>query len=264
MSVPDVDDIVAFFAHILGQSLHLDFAKQLGVDEFDVPIAAFLLRPLVRDDLDAGLLRAFQHWGGDLHIKRNQADHVDLFSDEVLEQLDLLRRVDIGGSNHGGVDLEIRTAFDDALFQGVEPRNARDFDNHDHSRLGGERQLTAEAGRSEDSRTAQKFKRLASVHENIPSQCPASARFARRPPSSVRCFPVGSKRMSGLKTYGTFWPPCAIGERLREPDVLNRRIAEVADRGVDASNGRISAPTEIASGRTGVRAKARHSIAGAE
>ena len=74
-------------------------------------VAAFLLRAFMGDDLDAGLLRALQHRLGDLHVERHEADDVDLLGDQVLEQLHLLRRIDIGRADHRGVDAEIRAAL---------------------------------------------------------------------------------------------------------------------------------------------------------
>ena len=129
---PDIDDIFAFAAHVLGEALHLHFAELNGVDQFDVPVAAFLFRTLMRDDLDAGGLGALEHRLAHLHVERHQADDVDLLGDQVLEQLDLLRRIDVRRADHRGIDAEILRALLDPLFKGVEPGNARDLDDRDH------------------------------------------------------------------------------------------------------------------------------------
>ena len=79
----DIDDVFALLAHFFGELLHLHLAELHGIDELDVPGAAFLLGTLMGDDGDAGLLRALQHRLGHLHVERHQADHVNLLRDQV-------------------------------------------------------------------------------------------------------------------------------------------------------------------------------------
>src|SRR6266852_1917903 len=58
---PDIDHIFAFATEVLGEALHLHFTEANGVDQFDVPVAAFLFRTFMGDDLDAGRLGALEH-----------------------------------------------------------------------------------------------------------------------------------------------------------------------------------------------------------
>jgi hypothetical protein len=67
--------------------------------------------------------------------------------------------------------------------------------------------------------------------------------------------------VSGLETYGTFWPPCAIGERLCEPGHPVSTFSGHRGRDHERRKWAESAPTEVAPRRTGVRAKSRESIA---
>ena len=132
----DIDDVFALLAHLLGELLHLHLAELHRIDQLDVPGAAFLLRPLMGDDRDAGLLGALQHRLGDLHVERHEADHVDLLGDQVLEQLHLLGRIDIGRADHRGVDAEIRAGLLDAVLERVEPGDAGDLDDRRPSSSG--------------------------------------------------------------------------------------------------------------------------------
>ena len=161
----DIDDVVAFPAHLLGELLHLHFAELDRIDQLDVPVAAFLLRTFVGDDLDAGFLGALEHRLGDLVVERHEADDVDLLGDQVFDQLDLLGRIDVGGADHRSVDLEVLAGLLDAGLERVEPRNARDLDDHDHGRLGGEGEFR-DRGAGKRGGTDE-FQRFTSVHANF-------------------------------------------------------------------------------------------------
>ena len=120
------------------------------------------------DDFDAGGLGALQHRLADLHVQRHQADHVDLLGDQVLEQLDLLCRIDVRRADHRGIDAEILGALLDALFKGVEPRNARDLHDRDHFLLSLRKGKARKTGAGHRRGTTNQFECLASVHCSLP------------------------------------------------------------------------------------------------
>ena len=205
---PDIDHIVAFAADVLGEALHLHLTESNGVDQFHIPVAAFLFRTLMRDDLDSGRLGALEHRLADLHVKRHQADHVDLLGNQILEQLDLLCRIDVRRANHSGIDAEILGALLDSLFKGVEPRNSRDLHDRDHFLLGLRKGKARKTGTGHCGRTTDQFECLASVHCSLPGNYFSSAplpALAGREQSACSCLPAESLRLQpqdleGLET----------------------------------------------------------------
>ena len=67
----DINHIFAFATKVLREALHLDFAESNRVDQFHVPVATFLFRALMRDDLDAGRLSALEDRLAHLHVERH-------------------------------------------------------------------------------------------------------------------------------------------------------------------------------------------------
>jgi hypothetical protein len=124
--------------------------------------------PFVRDDLDAGGLRALEHRLAHLDVQRHQADHGDLLGDQVFQQLHLLRRIDVGGADHRRVDVEVLRPLLDALLHGVEPRDAGDLHHRDHGRRCGECEPARQARRAGQGCAAQSLECLASVHAMSP------------------------------------------------------------------------------------------------
>src|SRR6266478_2987291 len=68
---PDINHVFAFATEVLGEALHLHFTESNGVDQFNVPVAAFLFRTFMRDDLDAGRLGTLEHRLAHLHVERH-------------------------------------------------------------------------------------------------------------------------------------------------------------------------------------------------
>src|SRR6266852_5228161 len=172
----------AHYGDVLGEALHLHFTEANGVDQFHVPVAAFLLRTFMGDDLDAGRLGALEHRLANLDVDRHQADHVDLLGNQVFKQLDLLRRIDVRWPNHGGIDVEILRAFQDPFFHGVEPWNARDLHDRDHLLLSLREGEARQTGTGHRCRTTNQFECLASVHCSLPGNYFAAAPLIRHMP----------------------------------------------------------------------------------
>src|SRR5262249_40034396 len=147
----------------LSQALHLHFAELDGIDQFDVPVSTLLLWTFMRDHFDSGGLSALQHRLAYLHIERHQANHVNLLGDEVFEQFDLLRRIDVRGAYHRRIDAEILRAFLNPFFNGVKPRNARDLDYRDHFLLSLGKGKAWKAGAGHRRGTTDHFECLASI-----------------------------------------------------------------------------------------------------
>src|SRR2546423_13214636 len=57
----DIDHIIAFATHVLGETLHLHLTEANGIDQFYIPVTAFLFGALMRDDLDASSLGTLEH-----------------------------------------------------------------------------------------------------------------------------------------------------------------------------------------------------------
>jgi hypothetical protein len=165
---PDINHVIAFAAHVLGETLHLHFTEANGIDQFDIPVTAFLFGALMGDDFDAGRLGALEHRLAHFDVQRHQADHVDLFGDQVIEQLYLLCRIDVRRSNHGGIDAEVLGALLDSLFKSVEPRNAGDLHDRDHFLLSLRKSKPRKTGTGDRRRTTKHFDCLASVHCSLP------------------------------------------------------------------------------------------------
>jgi hypothetical protein len=89
----------------------------------------------VRDNLDPGVPRLLQHGLKRLFVVRNDANHIDLLGDEVLDRAHLQRRICAGWPDHESVDAVLRALFLDAHLHGVEPRNAADLHDNAHRRL---------------------------------------------------------------------------------------------------------------------------------
>ena len=95
----DEDDVLALAADRLGEGFEMRLAEGLVLDQLDVPVGVLLAGRLVHHHLDAGVLGALQHRLERLAVVRNDADHVDLLGDQILDRAHLLggivgRRVD--------------------------------------------------------------------------------------------------------------------------------------------------------------------------
>ena len=80
-------------------------------------------------------------------------------------------------------------------------------------------------------------------------------KFDARPVPHLRVLPhpvIGSRLLSPPR-YRQILMPIALGSKPNQPDRFGR-IADVADRGLGRLNWAESAPTKVASGRTGIRA----------
>src|SRR3954470_12599120 len=190
---PDIDYIITFAAHVLGETFHLHLAEANGVDQFHIPVTAFLFRTLMRNDLDSGGLGTLQHGLADFYIKRHQADHVDLLGNQILKELYLLCRIDVRRAHHGGINAEILRTLLDSLFKCVEPRNSRDLHDRDHFLLGLRKGKARNTGTGQRGRAADQLERLASVHCSLPGNYlgfrpldPTVAGWGRRPCSCWR------------------------------------------------------------------------------
>ena len=89
----DEDDVLALAADRLGEGFEVRLAERLVLDQLDVPVGILLAGRLVHDHLDAGVLGALQHRLERLAVVRDDADHVDLLGDEVLDRAHLLGRI---------------------------------------------------------------------------------------------------------------------------------------------------------------------------
>ena len=137
----DEDDILALAADRLGERLEVRLAEGLVLDQLDVPVGVLLAGRLVHHHLDAGVLRALQHRLERLAVVRDDADHVDLLGDEVLDRAHLLRRIVGGRVDHGRVDAEILAGLQHALLDVVEPRDLHLADDADLRRVVGRQRL---------------------------------------------------------------------------------------------------------------------------
>ena len=131
-------------------------AEGLVLDQLDVPVGVLLPGQFVHHHLDAGVLGALEHRLERLAVVRNDADHVDLLGDQILDRAHLLggivgRRVD-----HGRLDAEILARLQHALLDVVEPRNLDLADDADLRRAVGRQRLE----RAERARGADRERRL--------------------------------------------------------------------------------------------------------
>src|SRR3954452_1828708 len=165
---PDIDHIIAFTTHVLGETLHLHLTEANGIDQFHIPVTAFLFGALMRDDLDSCGLGALEHRFAHLHVQWHQANYADLPGNQILEQFYLLRGIDVRRPNHRGIDAEILGALLNPLFKRIEPRNARDLHDRDHFLLGLRKGKARKTGTGQRGGTTHQLECLASVHCSLP------------------------------------------------------------------------------------------------
>ena len=89
----DIDDILAFAADRLRERFQVGLAELLVLDQLDVPVGILLAGRLVHDDLDAGVLRALEDRLERRAVVGDDADHVDLLGDQILDRAHLLSRI---------------------------------------------------------------------------------------------------------------------------------------------------------------------------
>ena len=96
----DVDRIFPLAAHRLRQQLRVRLAETFGRGELEVPVLVLDARAFVRDDLDAGLARLFEHGLESLFVVRDDADDVDFLGDQIFDRAHLQRRIGAGRPDH--------------------------------------------------------------------------------------------------------------------------------------------------------------------
>ena len=128
-----------------------------------------------------------QHGLGHLVVERHQADDVDLLGDQVLEQLDLLRGIDVGRADHRRVDLKsvppFLMPFSRALNHGMPAiLTTTTMDRRPQRRRG-------QPDGAGPRRAAHQLNCIASIHP-VSSQCPrafaAAAPILAKPRSIFR------------------------------------------------------------------------------
>ena len=135
----DVDRVLAFAAHLVGEHLRVRLAESGRGGELEVPVDVLLIGRLVGDHEDALLAGAGEHRLQHLGIVRHDADRVDALGDEVLDGAHLEGRVGARRADHPGIPAELFRPRLDTDFHGVEPGDPADLDDDPHARRVGDR-----------------------------------------------------------------------------------------------------------------------------
>jgi hypothetical protein len=81
----DEHGVLALAVHAVGQQIHLVLAVVDVREGFQIPISVLDVRGLVRDDLDAGVARLFEHGFERLWRERHDCYRIGFLGDHIFD-----------------------------------------------------------------------------------------------------------------------------------------------------------------------------------